>query len=130
MLPARGKTWDLGFAKTDVLFNHILDSKKLRSLSGEVRVCLPPRVFFPSLGLPVCAVFVPGQQAGRRAAAALDGSGWARGRSRELGLFSRGPKAFYLRAVTPEDLRAVCPQGIEIFGWSVFGDEGEAQACV
>lgn len=115
--------WDL----MGVLFKHTLDSKWLRSLSVEVRVCLCPCVFFSSFGLPSCAVFVPGQRAGGPVAAAPDSSAWTRGWSRELALFRLGRSLLSAQAATLEGLRVVCPQGIQIFGWS---DELEAQGCV
>lgn len=99
----------LGFAETDAVFNHTLDSKKLRSLSGEVRLCLAPRAFFPCLGLPICAAFVPGQQAGRLAAAELDGSAWACGLKPGTGFIQPWPEPFICTSCDTEGTASSLP---------------------
>lgn len=114
----------LGFAKTDVLFNHTLDSKKLRSLSGEVRVCLSPRVFFSFPQPPhLCCVcpWTAGWEAGSRSAGRFCLGSWLKPGT---GFIQPWRSLLSVHAVTLEGLQALCSQGIQIFGWSVLVMKG------
>lgn len=102
----------LRFAKTDTWSDRIPNSTKLSNLCSDRRVILLSTYLLLESHL---YFFVPGQQAGRLAAALLEVPAWSRGWSQSWGWFHPGWGLLSGRALVLEDLQTACPTGI----WSL-----------
>lgn len=78
---------------------------------------------FAFLSVPI-AVFVPGQQTGRLAATALDGSARARGWSRNTGLFNHGRSL-----LSVQDRKQFALKGFRILGGVFWWWRGGSRVC-